>query len=142
MRLRPGEENTYITNPGPVVRTNYGGRSDEEARRYPGDYEAQISQRPIARHALEHLGATDRGVTMMRRMIRRGIRKVAQGEDPNADAPASNGPIATYANDTVVRVGPAPTPAEDVELLRRTARDVAERSLNNRAALFGNEINI
>ena len=142
VRLRPGEENTYVTNPGPVVRTNYGGRPDEEARRYPGDYEAQVSQRSIARHALEHLSATDRGVTLMRRMICRGIAAVARGEDPNGVSQASNGSIATYGNDTVVRAGSAPSPAEDVELLRRIARDVAERSLNHRSTLFGKEVNI
>ena len=140
VRLLPGEENTYITKPGPVVRTNYGGRSREEARRYPGDYEAQISQGAIARHGLEHLGATDRGVTLMRRMIRRGIRAVAQGEDPVELKRSLNGPIATYGNDTVVRVAPAATPEEDNALLRDIAQGVAERSLNDRSALFRNEI--
>ena len=27
----------------------------------PRDYEAQVGQRPVAIHGLEHLGATDRG---------------------------------------------------------------------------------
>ena len=35
----------------------------------------------MARHGLEHLAATDRGIIMMRNMIRRGIRAVANGED-------------------------------------------------------------
>ena len=142
VRLRPGEENTYITDPGPVVLANYGGRSDAESRRYPGDYEAQISQRAIARHAHEHLGATDRGVTMMRRMIRRGIRAVAQGEDPVGNTRPLNGAIATYGNDTVVRVDPAASPEDDATLLRQIARDVAARALNNRAALFGTEVHV
>ena len=48
----------------------------------PGDYEAQIGQRPIARYALEHLGVSDKGVTMMRKMMRRDIRAVQQGRGP------------------------------------------------------------
>ena len=142
VRLRPGEENTYITNPGPVVLANYGGRPDDEARRYPGDFEAQISQRPIARHSHEHLGATDRGVTMMRKMIRRGIRAVGRGGDPVGLSRSWHGPIATYGNDTVVQVDPAQTPEDDAALLRRIARGVGERSLNNRDALFGTEVNV
>ena len=142
VRLRPGEENTYITDPGPVVLTNYGGRSDDEARRFPGDYEAQISQGAIARHSHEHLGATDRGVTMMRRMIRNGIREVGQGREPSGGSRSLNGPIATYGNDTVVQADPAPSPQQDAALLRQIARGVAERSLNDRDALFGAKVNI
>ncbi|MEE8303535.1 MAG: aromatic ring-hydroxylating dioxygenase subunit alpha, partial [Candidatus Tectomicrobia bacterium] len=32
----------------------------EDRQRQPGDYDAQVGQRPIAIHGLEHLGATDR----------------------------------------------------------------------------------
>jgi hypothetical protein len=42
-----------------------GNRSYEERQRVPGDYDAQISIHDgIARHALDHLAATDRGVIM------------------------------------------------------------------------------
>jgi hypothetical protein len=50
----------------------------EASQRQPGDYEAQVSQRPIAVHGLEHLGATDRGVIMFRQQLRRGIRAVSR----------------------------------------------------------------
>ena len=39
-----------------------GDRSYAERQRFPADYDAQSSQRPIAVHALEHLASTDRGV--------------------------------------------------------------------------------
>ena len=131
VRLAPGEENTYRTNPSPVVRTNYGDRPYEERQRYPGDYEAQVSQRPIARHTLEHLGATDRGVTMMRKMIREGIRAVKCGEDPKGVWREANGPIPTYGNDTVLRVPAAPSAEADSEVLKKIARQIAERSLEH-----------
>jgi hypothetical protein len=46
------------------------GDSYEASQRRPGDYEAQVGQRPIAIHGLEHLGATDRGVILFRQQIR------------------------------------------------------------------------
>src|SRR5262247_4300142 len=42
--------------------------SHEASQRRPGDYEAQVGQRPVAIHGLEHLGATDRGVIMFRQL--------------------------------------------------------------------------
>ena len=48
-----GHLNTMIRE---LAATSYEAR-----QRRPGDYEAQVGQRPIAIHALEHLGATDRG---------------------------------------------------------------------------------
>ena len=45
-----------IMLPGQLAADSY-----EEGQRRPGDFEAQVSQRPIAIHGLEHLGTTDRG---------------------------------------------------------------------------------
>ncbi len=58
-----------IMLPGQLAADTY-----EEGQLHPGDYEAQVSQRPIAIHGLEHLSETDRGISMFRRQIRRGIR--------------------------------------------------------------------
>ena len=38
-----------------------GNRSYAERQRDPGDWAVQVSQRPIAVHALEHRGTTDKG---------------------------------------------------------------------------------
>jgi 5,5'-dehydrodivanillate O-demethylase len=46
------------------------------------DMMAWITQGPIADRSQEALGATDRGVTLYRRMLQREIRKVEAGEDP------------------------------------------------------------
>ena len=56
--------------------------SEAEHQQMPGDNEAIVSQRPIAIHALEHLGQSDRGVIMVRQMLRREVDKVKHGEDP------------------------------------------------------------
>ena len=82
---------------------------------------------------MEHLGATDRGITMFRRQIRRGIRAVQAGEDPTeALASDETGRVPTYCNDTVVYSPAASTPEEDVKLMRETGRRLAEEYVANR----------
>jgi hypothetical protein len=103
------------------------GDSYEEAQRRPQDFEAQVSQRPIAVHGMEHLGATDRGISMFRNQIRQGIKAVKSGTDPvGLFREGHNAPIPTYCNNTVVRIPPAATPALDKKLLRETGRRLAQ----------------
>jgi phenylpropionate dioxygenase-like ring-hydroxylating dioxygenase large terminal subunit len=107
--------------PGQLAADTY-----EESQRRPQDFEAQVSQRPIAVHGLEHLGTTDRGISMFRNQIRRGIRAVKAGNDPVGLFRKGGGAIPTYCNDTVVRVPPARTAELDTKLLRETGRRLAE----------------
>lgn len=78
----------------------------EEERPYierqiqPGDYEAQVSQRPIAVHALENHGSSDAGIVRLRHLLRKQIRALAAGQ--SVPQPVSTGDtIATYIQDTV-----------------------------------------
>jgi hypothetical protein len=103
-----------------------GERPYEERQRTPGDYDAQTSQRPIAVHALEHLGTTDRGVALLRKMIREGIHAVAAGNDPYGVSMTSAGPIQTFGQDTVLRIPPAADPEADLRLLAETGRRVID----------------
>jgi phenylpropionate dioxygenase-like ring-hydroxylating dioxygenase large terminal subunit len=107
--------------PGQLAADTY-----EESQRRPQDFEAQVSQRPVAVHGLEHLGTTDRGVSMFRNQVRRGIKAVKAGTDPDGLFRDGSGVIPTFCNDTVVRVPPAKTPDLDRELLRDTGRQLAE----------------
>ena len=102
-----------------------GERPYEERQRIPGDFDAQTSQRPIAIHALETLGTTDRGVSMLRRIIRKGIRAVAAGKEPDCVRGAPGKTISTYCQDSVVTV-PARADGEDEILLRDIGRAVAQ----------------
>jgi hypothetical protein len=115
-----------IMLPGQLAVESY-----EESQRHPGDYEAQVSQRPIAIHGLEHLGATDRGVTMFRNQIRRGIRAVRAGDEPLGLCDRAGTVIPTYCNDTIVRVPPAGALAADRQLMRETGRRLAEAYLKD-----------
>ena len=103
-----------------------GNRSYEERQRVPGDYDAQISiHNGMARHGLEHLAATDRGLIMLRNMIRQAIRAVQNGATSGRNSPANGKVTPTYSHDRVVPgIPPAATPEEDKLLLRETARKV------------------
>ena len=73
-----------------------------ERQRVPGDFEAIVSQRPIAVHALENFNRGDRGVGMLRNLIRANIRAVAAGK-PYIALPHNGAAIVpTYTQDTVV----------------------------------------
>ena len=106
-------------------------RSYEERQRVPGDYDAQISiHGGVSRHGLEHLASTDRGIIMMRNMIRQGIRAVRDGEDLGYPILKNGAAVPTYSHDRVVSGIPAaPTPAEDKRLLRKVARNVVAQTV-------------
>jgi hypothetical protein len=78
---------------------------------------------------MEHLGATDRGVTMFRKQIRTGIRAVRAGHDPAGLCREEGQVIPTFCNDTIVRVTPAASETTDKQLMRDTGRRLAERYL-------------
>jgi nitrite reductase/ring-hydroxylating ferredoxin subunit len=69
------------------MRSKFGGKfwwelTEAEHRALPGDYEAQVGQGPVTLHAEEHLASSDRGIAMLRRLLRRQVRAVAEGRDP------------------------------------------------------------
>ncbi len=65
--------------------------------------EAQESQRPIAVHALENLGTSDRGIVLLRRALKKAVEAVAAGKDPAniVRDEADNHAIKTHAWNTV-----------------------------------------
>ena len=115
-----------IMVPGQLAAESY-----EAGQRQPGDYEAQVSQRPIAIHGLEHIGATDRGVMMFRNQTRRGIRAVQADRDPVGLCRDADMVIPTYCNDTVTRMPPDADPAMDRQRIRETARRLVESYLKD-----------
>jgi hypothetical protein len=114
------------------------GQTDErpydERQRVPGDYDAQVSQRPIARHGMEHLGSTDRGIIMMRNLIRRSIRELQSGGAVEQPMDAQGVRVPTFSSGTILPLAPATTHAEDRQLLRDTGRRVAEAIVRERTS--------
>jgi nitrite reductase/ring-hydroxylating ferredoxin subunit len=69
------------------IRARFNGRlwselTEEEHQRFPGDYEAQLSQGPITLHSEEHLVSSDRGIALLRRLLERQLEALARGENP------------------------------------------------------------
>lgn len=65
---------------------------EADHQRFPGDYEAMVSQGAIARHSEEHLATSDRGIVLLRRLLLQQVEIVQRGGDPagvsfDADAP-------------------------------------------------------
>ncbi|WP_304308442.1 aromatic ring-hydroxylating dioxygenase subunit alpha [Pseudacidovorax intermedius] len=103
-----------------------GDRPYEERQRMPGDFDAQVSQRPIAVHQMENLTRCDRGVAMLRQLLRRQIKRVAEGQPPTLSPVRAGGLVPTYAHDTVVQI-PAADAADaqaDAERLREIAKAI------------------
>jgi hypothetical protein len=114
-----------------MVTGQLPAKSYEAGQQQPGDYEAQVSQRPIAIHGLEHLGITDRGVSMFRNQTRRGIRAVQAGHDPAGLCRDAGVVVPTYCNDTVVRMPPDADSAVDRQRICEAGRRLADGYLKN-----------
>ena len=113
--------------PAQVAAPGFGQSDDrpyDERQRFPADFDAQSSQRTIAVHALEHLASTDRGVIMLRRIVRDGIRAVADGKDPWGTQWPEGATIKTFTQDVVFKIPPAADAEADRQLLRATGRSV------------------
>ncbi len=93
-------------------------RTYEERQMNPGDVEAVEGMGAISEHSREHLVATDRGVVLYRRRLRRLARDLARGKLPPQPADLQPGPIATYGSDTVIHA-PAGESTDDNEYLRQ-----------------------
>jgi tert-butyl alcohol monooxygenase / tert-amyl alcohol desaturase len=100
-----------------------GDRPYDVQQEEPGDWEAIISQRPIAIHALEHMGATDVGVAMYRRLLRRAIKAHANGQLVLRSANGKGLP--TYTQDTVFHI-PRQSNGDDRKLVRKVGRRILD----------------
>ncbi|MCY1533762.1 hypothetical protein D9M68_691100 [compost metagenome] len=78
---RPERFGQYTIEDMPPIPQNHRERANyKEAQYAPGDYEAIISQRPIAVHALENPTKFDAGLYMFRKLLRDAVR----GSNPAA----------------------------------------------------------
>jgi nitrite reductase/ring-hydroxylating ferredoxin subunit len=105
-----------VSNPGGHIREETIGvgklnligqtadRPYEERQREPGDYDAIVSQGAIANRQSEHLGVTDRGVVMFRRLLEHGIAEVESGQAPSFPRPSAHDTVRTYCHSLVMRL--------------------------------------
>jgi phenylpropionate dioxygenase-like ring-hydroxylating dioxygenase large terminal subunit len=101
-----------------------------ERQAEPGDYDAMVSPGPIANRKAEHLGTTDRGVVLFRRMLANAINTAREGGTPEQPRLATAGTrVRTYAHETVLRLPHAEAlsdPKTLAELGRRAAQVFVE----------------
>ena len=124
--VSPGEPIPFEKRRALEVFGQYEDRPYEERQWIPGDHDAMVSQGPINVHEAEHLGSMDRGVTMFRRFVRRGIEAVMRGEDPIGFYLDPNLVPPTFANDHVVRESAIEGDPADPRSLAEHAARVAE----------------
>ena len=107
-------------------------RPYEEHQRQPGDYDAMTGQGVVNVHALENLTVTDRGIALIRRKLRRGIKAVKDGgalTDPHLAEAES---VPTYTQDTIISL---PNPSGgDERLVAEVARKIARIDLSSASA--------
>jgi nitrite reductase/ring-hydroxylating ferredoxin subunit len=112
-----------------VDRFGFIGQTDdrpyEERQREPGDYDALVSQGSLANHRNEHLGTTDRGIVMFRRMLGRAIESVRIGEAPERPKLYENEPVRTYNHELVFRL-PSQSNITDMLSLQDFGRRAAQ----------------
>lgn len=102
-------------------------RPYEERQREPGDYDAVGSQGRIANRRAEHLGTTDRGIVMFRRMLRRAIEATIDGREPEKAAvlTTGSGHVRTYAHEYALAVAPD-SPLSSMDTLLDFGRRASE----------------
>jgi nitrite reductase/ring-hydroxylating ferredoxin subunit len=109
-----------------------GDRPYADRQRNPGDWDAQMSQRRIAVHANEHFGTTDRGVSLLRRMIRRGIDEVQNSLPLSKPHRYAEGAVVpTYNIELVVDV-PSQANADTPVLTQRFGQRVSDIVIGSR----------
>ncbi|MBS38317.1 MAG: (Fe-S)-binding protein [Thiotrichales bacterium] len=119
----------YVVGAGDIGQT--GEPSYEDRQRTPGDWDAWVSQGPVTLHSREHLASTDRGVTMYRKMVRKGIRAVAKGKQPKGLLHVGGDTRPTYCHNTVARIPALDDKAADRELQFAFGREVTRRVLSH-----------
>lgn len=125
---RPERFGEYKLTDFPPIPSNHRERHNYKECQYaPGDYEAIISQRPIAVHALENPTKFDAGVYMFRKMLREAIR----GNNPEASPEGFaqwlrdvNGAPNSYCSGNVLNIPIAPKMEDEVKRRRFVTRQI------------------
>ena len=99
-------------------------RPHAERQREPGDFDAVVTQGAVANRKAEHLGSTDRGVVLFRRLLANAIRTTAEGKVPAQPRLTTDKPVSTYAHEVVMRV-PNDVDLDDPQRLAQFGREAA-----------------
>lgn len=105
-----------------------GDREYAESQVLPGDWEAIVSLRPIAVHALENPVESDVGVYLFRKLLRAAVRGRNAAADPVAyhDRARCGDPYHCYTQNDILAVPRRADDAEDREMIRKLGRRIVE----------------
>ncbi|MGI4746785.1 MAG: Rieske 2Fe-2S domain-containing protein [Janthinobacterium lividum] len=125
---RPERFGQYKLEDLPPIPSDHRARPGYKQAQYaPGDYEAIISQRPIAVHAMEHPTKFDAGLYAFRKMLRDAVR----GSNPSASADGFaewlrdlSGEPNSYCCGNVLNIPEAVVVADEVANRRKIAKHV------------------
>ena len=127
---RPQRFGKFTIDDLPPIPDNHREREGYKDAQYaPGDYEAIISQRPIAVHALEHPTKFDSGVYLFRKMLREALRgsNPAAGIDGFLEWVAANdGAPNSVCSDYVLEVPEADTIEMEVARRRSLTKQIVQ----------------
>ncbi|MES2786770.1 MAG: (2Fe-2S)-binding protein, partial [Pseudomonadota bacterium] len=125
---RPERFGKYKLEDLPPIPTDHRARPNYKDCQYaPGDYEAIISQRPIAIHALENPTKFDAGLYMFRKLLRDAVRGANPKATPEAFAAwlkDCGGEPNSYCSGNVFELPVGRTKEEEVTLRRYLAKQV------------------
>ena len=100
-------------------------RDREEQQREPGYYEAIMSQGPVAIHDRENRVDTDRGVAMMRKLVREGIRAVRDGKPFTSLPMKVPDVVSTFTQDSIISRAPL-SGLDDDQVIREYGRQYGQ----------------
>jgi hypothetical protein len=137
---RPERFGQYTINDLPPIPTDHRARHNyKDCQMAPGDYEAIISQRPIALHTLENPTKFDAGLYMFRKLLRDAVRGSNALATPHEFAKwlvEKNAQPNAYCSGNVFDLPVGRTTEEEVRLRRHLAKQVVA-ILNEAEALSG-----
>lgn len=125
---RPERFGNYTLEDMPPIPSNHRERSNYKDAQYaPGDYEAIISQRPIAVHALEHPTKFDAGLYIFRKMLRDALRGSNPAANPENFAEwvrSTAGRPNSYCSGNVLAIPEGETVDEEIARRRMVAKGI------------------
>ena len=126
-----------VDKAGLIGQTNE--RPYKDRQREPGDYDAVASQGQVANRRAEHLGTTDRGVVMFRRLLAKAIQANMQGDATALPQPMLwDGKTRTYAHEYVLSVAPEAQGASH-DALQAFGRAAAQAVVAAQSLQMGND---
>jgi nitrite reductase/ring-hydroxylating ferredoxin subunit len=114
-RADPDEYNTP-EGPELIEQGELMDRTYDQRQRFPGDAEAVEGMGRIADQKMEHLVTSDTAIIQYRKKIRKLIRNMGKGQEPEHVTELFSNPVPTYGGDTVLKI--PPDEENDAALLR------------------------